>query len=170
MSTSFLVAECPTHGLHGCREHCFECGGPVKQVKVVRYCDYEKARAQGAEEERERLAQDEKFIERLAFEFEGIARYALPGTDEQVLSNTRAAFTNALTALDTPAPSEPEEARKVDGPVSGSSISADSCPEPEPAKCICAPIDIGDGVQEHSPRCPVSRSGRVAPSQLEEGK
>lgn len=30
-----LVARCPEHGLHGCRETCFECGGPVEQVPMT---------------------------------------------------------------------------------------------------------------------------------------
>lgn len=29
------VARCPEHGLHGCRETCFECGKPVEQVPMV---------------------------------------------------------------------------------------------------------------------------------------
>lgn len=29
------IARCPEHGLHGCRETCFECGGPVEQVDLV---------------------------------------------------------------------------------------------------------------------------------------
>lgn len=29
------VARCPEHGLHGCRDTCFECGGPVEQVPMV---------------------------------------------------------------------------------------------------------------------------------------
>lgn len=30
----FDVACCPVHGLHGCRDTCFECGVPVRQVRV----------------------------------------------------------------------------------------------------------------------------------------
>lgn len=30
-----LIARCPKHGLHGCRDTCFECGGPVEQVPMV---------------------------------------------------------------------------------------------------------------------------------------
>lgn len=30
-----LIARCPEHGLHGQREACFECGGPVEQVPMV---------------------------------------------------------------------------------------------------------------------------------------
>ena len=29
------IARCPQHGLHGARETCFECGGPVEQIRVV---------------------------------------------------------------------------------------------------------------------------------------
>jgi hypothetical protein len=29
------IARCPEHGLHGQREECFVCGGPVEQVPVV---------------------------------------------------------------------------------------------------------------------------------------
>lgn len=29
------IARCPEHGLHGCRQECFECGGPVEQVPMV---------------------------------------------------------------------------------------------------------------------------------------
>jgi hypothetical protein len=29
------VARCPEHGLHGCRDSCFDCGGPVEQVPMV---------------------------------------------------------------------------------------------------------------------------------------
>lgn len=32
---SFNIARCPEHGLHGRRDSCFECGGPVEQVTVV---------------------------------------------------------------------------------------------------------------------------------------
>lgn len=28
-------ARCPKHGLHGCRDTCFVCGGPVEQVFMV---------------------------------------------------------------------------------------------------------------------------------------
>jgi len=30
------VAWCPEHGLHGQRDRCFECGGPVRQVPFKR--------------------------------------------------------------------------------------------------------------------------------------
>lgn len=30
------IAECPEHGLHGEREDCFVCGGPVEQVPMER--------------------------------------------------------------------------------------------------------------------------------------
>jgi hypothetical protein len=30
-----LIARCPVHGLHGEREECFVCGGPVEQVPMV---------------------------------------------------------------------------------------------------------------------------------------
>lgn len=29
------IARCPEHGLHGDREECFVCGGPVEQVRIV---------------------------------------------------------------------------------------------------------------------------------------
>lgn len=29
------IARCPEHGLHGCRQECFVCGGPVEQVPMV---------------------------------------------------------------------------------------------------------------------------------------
>lgn len=29
------IARCPDHGLHGSRETCFECGGPVEQIAMV---------------------------------------------------------------------------------------------------------------------------------------
>lgn len=29
------IAWCPVHGLHGCRDSCFECGGPVEQIKMA---------------------------------------------------------------------------------------------------------------------------------------
>jgi hypothetical protein len=29
------VARCSEHGLHGCRDTCFECGEPVEQVPMV---------------------------------------------------------------------------------------------------------------------------------------
>lgn len=29
------IARCPEHGLHGCRQECFECRGPVEQVPMV---------------------------------------------------------------------------------------------------------------------------------------
>jgi hypothetical protein len=29
------IARCPEHGLHGCRETCHDCGGPVEQVPMV---------------------------------------------------------------------------------------------------------------------------------------
>lgn len=29
------IASCPVHGLHGQREECFVCGGPVEQVPMV---------------------------------------------------------------------------------------------------------------------------------------
>jgi hypothetical protein len=29
------VARCPEHGLHGLREECFACGGPVQQVRML---------------------------------------------------------------------------------------------------------------------------------------
>lgn len=29
------IARCPTHGLHGARETCFQCGGPVEQAGVI---------------------------------------------------------------------------------------------------------------------------------------
>lgn len=32
---SVNIARCPTHGLHGCRDRCFECGGPVEQIAMV---------------------------------------------------------------------------------------------------------------------------------------
>lgn len=35
MSDVVYVARCPEHGLHGCRQECFECGGPVEQVPMV---------------------------------------------------------------------------------------------------------------------------------------
>lgn len=30
-----FIARCPEHGLHGEREECFVCGGPVEQVEMV---------------------------------------------------------------------------------------------------------------------------------------
>lgn len=33
--TGALIARCPQHGLHGEREVCFECGGPVEQVPMI---------------------------------------------------------------------------------------------------------------------------------------
>lgn len=33
--TVVYVARCPQHGLHGCRDTCFECDGPVEQVPMV---------------------------------------------------------------------------------------------------------------------------------------
>jgi hypothetical protein len=33
--TVVYVARCTEHGLHGCRETCFECGKPVEQVPMV---------------------------------------------------------------------------------------------------------------------------------------
>lgn len=36
MKTSpVTIARCPEHGLHGEREDCFVCGGPVEQVAMV---------------------------------------------------------------------------------------------------------------------------------------
>lgn len=32
---SVQIARCPEHGLHGERDECFVCGGPVEQVKMV---------------------------------------------------------------------------------------------------------------------------------------
>lgn len=29
------IARCPIHGLHGERDECFECGGPVEKVRMV---------------------------------------------------------------------------------------------------------------------------------------
>lgn len=36
MSDTVLVARCPEHGLHGQRDTCFDCGGPVEQIPMVR--------------------------------------------------------------------------------------------------------------------------------------
>lgn len=33
------VARCAEHGLHGCRDRCFVCGGPVEQVDMVELAD-----------------------------------------------------------------------------------------------------------------------------------
>lgn len=30
-----LVARCPTHGLHGLRQQCYVCDGPVEQVPML---------------------------------------------------------------------------------------------------------------------------------------
>lgn len=35
MTDVLTIARCPEHGLHGCRDTCFECGGPVEQVAMV---------------------------------------------------------------------------------------------------------------------------------------
>lgn len=35
MTDVVLIARCPEHGLHGQRDTCFECGGPVEQVAMV---------------------------------------------------------------------------------------------------------------------------------------
>lgn len=35
MANVVKVARCPEHGLHGQRETCFDCGGPVEQVEMV---------------------------------------------------------------------------------------------------------------------------------------
>lgn len=35
------VARCPEHGLHGQRDTCFECGGPVEQVAMIDVADDE---------------------------------------------------------------------------------------------------------------------------------
>jgi hypothetical protein len=32
---SVKIARCPEHGLHGERDTCFVCGGPVEQVDVI---------------------------------------------------------------------------------------------------------------------------------------
>lgn len=32
--TSIEIARCPEHGLHGERQACFVCGGPVEQVRM----------------------------------------------------------------------------------------------------------------------------------------
>lgn len=29
------IAWCDEHGLHGARDHCFECGKPVEQIRMV---------------------------------------------------------------------------------------------------------------------------------------
>lgn len=47
------VACCPTHGLHGERTECFECGGPVEQVEMVP-AGIAKAREDGLREEARR--------------------------------------------------------------------------------------------------------------------
>lgn len=34
-----LIASCPIHGLHGCRDKCHTCGGPVDQIPMVELAD-----------------------------------------------------------------------------------------------------------------------------------
>lgn len=38
------IARCPEHGLHGARDECFECGGPVEQVEMVEASELERLR------------------------------------------------------------------------------------------------------------------------------
>jgi hypothetical protein len=38
------IARCPTHGLHGERDECHVCGGPVEQVAMIRLVDHEQLR------------------------------------------------------------------------------------------------------------------------------
>lgn len=40
------VARCPEHGLHGCRDECFVCGGSVEQVAMVPLADLHPAVAE----------------------------------------------------------------------------------------------------------------------------
>lgn len=35
MADTVFIARCPEHGLHGARDSCFECGGPVEQVLMA---------------------------------------------------------------------------------------------------------------------------------------
>lgn len=35
MTDVVYIAKCPTHGLHGERQECFVCGGPVEQVAMM---------------------------------------------------------------------------------------------------------------------------------------
>jgi hypothetical protein len=39
---SVQIAHCPEHGLHGARDTCFECGGPVEQITMLPVSDVEK--------------------------------------------------------------------------------------------------------------------------------
>lgn len=49
-----LIARCPEHGLHGCRNECFVCGQPVEQVPMVTASDA----AKFAEREYERVCEE----------------------------------------------------------------------------------------------------------------
>jgi hypothetical protein len=55
-----LAARCPEHGLHGERTTCFECGGPVEQVPMVRLADVGDSLFEMVELRREIRRQDEK--------------------------------------------------------------------------------------------------------------
>ena len=41
MSEPVLIARCPEHGLHGERQECFVCGGPVEQVPMVALSEHD---------------------------------------------------------------------------------------------------------------------------------
>jgi hypothetical protein len=57
-SGAVLIARCPTHGLHGERDACYVCGGPVEQVVMVPVFEHQAAVAErDAEIERLRLIQ-----------------------------------------------------------------------------------------------------------------
>lgn len=91
--------------------------GPLSDGEWVRYSDYEKARKQGAEEERERLREDETLIAFAAARYEDDYRcgyvdgpWCLAGRDVQLqrVATERRVFSAALA----PVPSEPEEGGK----------------------------------------------------------
>jgi len=47
------IAWCPTHGLHGARDRCFECDEPVEQIRMVsieELCEQVKAELRGCNE------------------------------------------------------------------------------------------------------------------------
>ncbi len=43
MAETIKVARCPRHGIHGQRDRCFVCDGPVEQVELVPDRWYERA-------------------------------------------------------------------------------------------------------------------------------
>jgi hypothetical protein len=42
------IAKCSTHGLHGCRNVCFECDGPVEQVAMIPLAEHREVWAEAA--------------------------------------------------------------------------------------------------------------------------